>query len=110
MEYREPREIRGSSLFTGTSLILKGKVSAKELSVRNMNRKMKGFVSSYLKVSNPFMIKIFDKKVVVSKFGEKDWHNFDKQLNFVYPDFIRNLKKNVLLCLIMNSGSVVCIY
>lgn len=74
-------------------LILKGKVSAKELSVRNMNRKMKGFVSSYLKVSNPFMIKIFDKKVVVSKFGEKDWHNFDKQLNFVYPDFIRNLKK-----------------
>lgn len=74
-------------------LTLKGKVSAKELSVRNMNRKMKGFVSSYLKVSNPFMIKIFDKKVVVSKFGEKDWHNFDKQLNFVYPDFIRNLKK-----------------
>ena len=58
-----------------------------------MNRKMKGFVSSYLKVSNPFMTKMFDKKVVVSKFSEKDWQNFDEQLNFVYPDFIRNLKK-----------------
>ncbi|RKU65092.1 hypothetical protein DWW91_21190 [Parabacteroides sp. AF17-3] len=74
-------------------LILKGKILAKELSVRNMNRKMKGFVSSYLKVSNPFMTKMFDKKVVVSKFSEKDWQNFDEQLNFVYPDFIRNLKK-----------------
>lgn len=74
-------------------LILNNKISAKEFSVRNMDLKMKRFVSNYLKVSHPLMKNMFDKKVVVSKFSEKDWHNFDKQLNFVYPDFIRNLKK-----------------
>lgn len=74
-------------------LTLKSKIATKESSVRNLNCKMKGFVSSYLKVSDPLMRKLFDKKVVVSKFSEKDWYHFDEKLNFVYPDFIRRLKK-----------------
>lgn len=77
----------------GQILTLKNKISSKELSVRNINRKMKGIVSNYLKVNNPLMKKIFDKKTVVDKFSEKDWCSFDEQLNFVYPNFVRNLKK-----------------
>lgn len=74
-------------------LILKNKISAKELSVRDMSRKLKSVASNYLMVSSPLMKKLFDKKIVVNRFSEKDWHHFDEQLNFVYPGFIRNLKK-----------------
>lgn len=73
--------------------ILQNKISVKEFSVKNMNCRFKKLVANYLSTYNPLMRKLFDKKDVLHKFTEKDWICFDQQLDFVYPGFIRNLKK-----------------
>lgn len=80
---------------------LKNGIDKKEVSLKKMHSKFKSIVSEFYIANSPLMGKLYDKTLVINKFSEKDWSHFDKQLNFVYPDFMRKLRK---ICPQMSSN------
>lgn len=74
-------------------ITLKDEIKGKESVIKNVKNQYKMFLLKYLEVNCPQMVKLFDRREVVSKFSDKEWSIFEDLFNSLYPKFVKMLCK-----------------